>query len=286
MNGYNTGWKFGERWYYAGALPSTGDDDIYLDDGFGFPVTSPGKVVPARVTGNPNQIQDGIDCGSSTFIRPILVHGFNGIRLRFLVSPLSGNSSDSTGIVTWEIYLVESDGEEDQTPNWWHIMPLACVAANVGAGSTSVTNYLNETVVSFCNQARVVVDRLCSSDIYASTETNSEGWAAPYMYNVTGADVLTTPSTINTSALPSQQIVTKRLTLPAFSPGNASSAAIDKNAAAEIYIPLMAGAARILVIPRTAFGYTSIAHWTTASPLASADAVEDRKVGFMYNLTQ
>jgi hypothetical protein len=48
----------------------------------------------------------------------------------------------------------------------------------------------------------------------------------------------------------------------------------------------MAGAARILIIPRKAFGYTSIAHWTTTSPLASADSVEERKVGFMYNLTQ
>jgi hypothetical protein len=118
MNGYNTGWKFGDRWYYTVALSSSGDNDVFLDDGFNLPVTSPGKVVPAKVTGNPNQIQDGIDCGLGTFIRPILVHGFNGIRLRFLVSPLSGNSADSAGIVTWEIYLVESDGEEDQTPNW------------------------------------------------------------------------------------------------------------------------------------------------------------------------
>lgn len=283
MNGYNTGWKFANTWYFAAEADAGLDLTITAESG------SPSVGTPAfrqaTQIGNPQVISDDILCGSVP-VRPIMVHGYNGIRLRFLVNPLTDLAADLIGIHTWEIYLVESDGEEDQKPNEWFLMPLACVAVNAQATATTVSNYLGKGLVGFANQARVVVDRLCSSDVWTSSESNTDGWAAPYMYNTTGADVQTGPSTVSTAGVPSQNVFTKRMTLPAFTPGNASSSAISKDAIAEVYIPLMAGASRILVIPRVHIGYSALAYWTTTSPLSTSAIGPEKYVSFMYNLTQ
>lgn len=283
MNGYNTGWKFANTWYFAPDADSGSDTSIQEETG----ITAVGTPAFRQATqiGNPKVISDDILCGSVP-VRPIMVYGYNGMRLRFLVNPASNLAADLIGVHTWEIYLVESDGEEDQNPNEWFLMPLACVAVNAQATATTVSNYLGKGLVGFANQARVVVDRLCSTDVWASNESNTEGWAAPYMYNATGADVQTGPSTVSTAGTPSQNVFTKRMTLPAFTPGNASSSAISKDAIAEVYIPLMAGAARIIVIPRVHHGFSALNYWTTTGPISTTATGPEKYVSFMYNLTQ
>lgn len=283
MNGYNTGWKFANTWYFAPEADA-GIDSTIADESGNTSIGTPAFRQATQI-GNPKIISDDILCGTFP-VRPIMVHGYNGMRLRFLVNPTSNLASELVGITTWEIYLVESDGEEDQNANEWFVMPLACVAVNAQATATSVSNYLGKGLVGFANQARVVVDRLCSGDVWASNESNTEGWAAPYMYNATGADVQTGPSTVSNAGTPSQNVFTKRMTLPAFTPGNASSSAISKDAIAEVYVPLMAGASRILVIPRVHIGYSALAYWTTTNPLSTSAIGPEKYVSFMYNLTQ
>lgn len=280
MNGYNTGWKF-DRWYDVDAV-SSGSTGVATFNG--NTVNRPAIAVQSA--------SDSITCGDAS-IRPIMTHGYNSMRLRFLSS--ADDTSTATnyqGVVAWDIYAVESDVEEDQTPSVYFITPLACVAMNVVYPSTSLvlSNFQGRTGVKLANQVRVVSSPALAADSNISTDLASETYATTYFSNALGIDILSAPSVISTSGTPSADIVNRKFRIPALSPGYSSDGTATRGlpaqAAGEVYINGLAGAARVLIIPMQSYGNNVINHWSTDNPKGTAAATAARKIAVMYNLIQ
>lgn len=280
MNGYNTGWKF-DRWY---------DADAVLSSAFGV-ATFNGNTVDRPALAFQSS-SDSITCGSAS-IAPIMTHGYNSMRIRFLSSANdTGTATNYQGVVCWEIYLVESDVEEDQTASLSLLTPLACVAANVIYPSASLTlsNFQGRTGTKFANQVRVVAHPGLPSDVNALSDLQSEAYATTYMSNALGLDVQAAASTIDTAGAPSENVINRRFRIPTLSPGFATDGTTTREspaqAAGEVYINGLAGAARILVIPMRTYGSRIIPMWSVVDPKGAGTSVAAKRVAIMYNLIQ
>lgn len=280
MNGYNTGWKF-DRWY---------DADAVLAGAFGV-ATFNGNTVDRPAFAFQSS-SDLITCGNAS-IAPIMTHGYNSVRIRFLSSANdTATATNYQGVVCWEIYLVESDSEEDQTASLSLVTPLACVATNVVYPSASLTlsNFQGRTGTKFANQVRVVANPGLPTDINSSQDSPNEAYATSYMSNALGLDVQASPSTIDTAGAPSEFVYNRRFRIPALSPGFASDGTTTREApaqaAGEIYINGLAGAARILVIPMRTYGSRVLPMWNTVDPKGFGLGWAAKKVAIMYNLIQ
>jgi hypothetical protein len=284
MQGYNTGWKF-DKWFATDAVSSGATSTLTLAAN-GLAVGRPALFLPTS--------SDSILCNAASIV-PIMTHGYNSIRLRFL-SSATDPSTDTNfqGIVCWDVYLVESDAEEDQTKTFSQLVPLVCVAANTVYTSTSVTatNFYGRPSVKFCNQVRVVTDPTMTADTNTSQDTTSEAYAAAHMGNALGIDLNNGSSTIDTTGVPSGNIINRRYRFSAYSPGFSSDNTLSSppgrpgQAAGELYINGLAGAARLLVVPMTAHGNTVINHWSNTTSKGTAGATAAKQVAVMYNLIQ
>ena len=283
MNGYNTGWKF-DGWYdYAQttAVTTTGNIMSRTING----VTTSATLPFLGADGNSPNIAYGTQ---------ILVHGYNSVRLRF--GAYAATASNTVGVMSVLIYLLESNNEEDQTAQFWMATPHSAYFVNfptaigVAAGQystskTSVQRIAGNPYAVMAHQIRAINLPSWNQAEAAVDNDEQENWASSYFFNAVGLDLKNGQATIiQTSGLPDvTNIVNRRFTCPVYTPGN-GTATETQNSSGEIYINNLAGAARMLVIPYISFPAQAIAR--TGAPIASAVQTEAKQVGIFYNLLQ
>lgn len=277
MNGYNTGWKF-DGWYDAPqCLSSNPNGEAITRNSVGVAPPYLGGTDPAVMAPN------------STII---MTHGYNAIRLRFAVT--APTPADCVGIISWQVFLLESDNEEDQTASMWMATPFCAFLTQAPSGigataaysqsKTNVLNWRGKSYAVMSNQVRVVQSQDGAGTEPASDIDEQEYWASQYFYNAVGLDVRNGQATIDAATgLPTTNIINRRFSNPAFSPGFGTNAA-SQNSSGELYINNLAGAARIIIQPRLHLPYTTLNRLGT--PVATNATVNAKSVGVFYNLLQ
>jgi len=294
MFGYNTGWKF-SGWWSAAAVTSTGNNTAFTRNGIS--------------TWTPTWMSWS---GSPVFTDPsmsasILTHGYNSVRLRFAV--YDGNATPTTTLpVTWRVYLVETDSEEDQATNdvvithhstvltsWesFGAQPVVPSATRHILGLPYSDDYVKRGYngkpwAALANQVRLIrndatlaglVEHLAQDP---TTNASFESYAGTMLSKAQGLDVYAGPSTITTSGTPDTTAITSSsIQAHAYSP---VFGVANTGHAGELYITNLAGAARILVVPSRYWGYTASVTKNLAPSVGAAGNARD--VGFIYNLIQ
>jgi hypothetical protein len=285
MNGYNTGWKF-DRWYTAAAATTIANGTITAPDGT-TPITTPTFNSANRDGEN---APDG-----STQRYSIMTHGYNAIRLRFACYPTSGTVSQTQGPIVWGVYLLEGTNEEDQTGTHWistwmtNIVTNWASAAGVASGYSTtksfLLNYQSKPWAILANTIRTTdyADGATASKAY--DDAQNEAYASQYFYAALGQDVRWGASTTATDGTGSAITYTPKGNFAVYSPGFSSESG-TASSSGEVYITNLAGAARIMVIPRFASYFPTVSRHPTAPLSGSGTASYERNVGVLYNLTQ
>jgi hypothetical protein len=238
----------------------------------------------------------------------IMTHGYNSIRLRF--AAYDGNASPTmTTPMTWRVYLVETDGEEDQSNKdvlvthhstvltGWATLGAQPVAPSANyhflgfpysGDYASGNGYNGKPWAMLANQVRVIRNDASLGGLleHAAQDPTSaasfESFAGTMLSKAQGLDVYTGPNTITTAGTPDTTAVTSSsIQAHAYSPAFGNT---NTQHGGELYITNLAGAARVLVVPTRYWGYTASVVKNTAPSVGAAGNARD--VGFLYNLIQ
>jgi hypothetical protein len=288
MQGYNTGWK--TRYFAVSTSISSGSAAALA--------ANSGRPLLWQSVRGSNYVQDRIKCGDYQ-IEPIMTHGYNSIRLRWAHLPAALTSqTDYSGVITYDIFLVESDVEEDQVPSYYSLTPLVSVATNLvyptnmAEAPMQLTGFFTEAEKwKYCNQIRVVDSPLLGADTNTSADTGTEAYAAGYIGGALGIDLINGASTIDTTGVPvGANIINRKYRFSAYSPGFATDQTTSNGrmatAAGELYINGLAGASRLLVVPMLCHGSQVINHWSNTTVLGANAANAAKFIALSYNLIQ
>ena len=286
MNGYSTGWKFNGWWNGVADVGTTTNNGVYTNAASGVNGSNLQASWSGKITDDPQ----------TTYA--ISVHGYNAIRLRFPMSTVDGLGGALVYPVTWNVYLIDSDVEPDQTPSIWMssvyctlmtTWPATATAPTAtSASNTDLFNVYGRTWMRFANAVRIIQGQSAVGDLreIPTTAALSSNAASSFIGN-TYAGALGSYSslqpheiTIATGA-PVAQIYSDAAVCPTYSPVFGTS---QTGHAGEMYINNLAGSQYVLCIPMYGWGYQSASTKYTAPSVGLAGKA--KSVGVMYNLIQ
>ena len=289
MNGYSTGWKF-NGWWDIPAIPAVTSGGVTT-------TAVPVSAATGAAFSAPILSWNG-DINTEPLMRhAISVHGYNAIRLRFpMTAPVAGAVRSP---IAWHIYLVESDGEPDQTASMWMISTFATVMTTWPITTSIPTDYSQQRAnyfnmygkqwMSLANAVRCVQGHAAVSSLAEIAATNpltaniAYGYIANTFAGVLGSFSNLQPHSIKSSdGLPNADIYSDAAICPTYSPALGGSAQASN--AGEIYVNNLGGAQYLLCVPVIAYGYTPL-DTKYSAPTTTVDTLA-KSVGLMYNLLQ
>jgi hypothetical protein len=286
MQGYSTGWKFNGWWNGVADVGSATNNGVYTNAQSGVNGGFVQASWAGQITNDPQ----------TTYA--ISVHGYNAIRLRFPMSTVDAAGGALTYPVTWNVYLIDSDAEPDQTPSIWMsslyctVMTTWPITTSIPTGSSSSwTDYLNiygRSWIRLANGVRIVQGQTAVGDLreLPTTAGLSSNAASTYIGNTyAGAlgsysNLLSHEITVATGA-PVAQIYSDVAICPTYSPVLGTT---NTTQAGEMYINNLAGSQYLLCVPIYGWGYQPASTKYTAPSTGLAGKA--KSVGVMYNLIQ
>lgn len=284
MNGYSTGWKF-NGWFDGTAPTALSGDGLFTNAANNVSVSEP-------LSSWQGNFQIETAAASAIF-----VHGYNAVRLRFPMSTLDGAGGVLTYPVTWNVYLIESDGEPDQTQSMWQSSRYCSVltswpttATAPTAASTTTTTFFNvygKSWIRLANAVRIVQGSGLVGDLreIAATNPTSSNPAYGYLGNtfagVLGSFSSLQPHSMTAAGANVADIYSDVAICPTFSPALGTG---NTTAAGEMYINNLGGAQYLLCIPIAGWGY--VPNNTKYGVPSATITGRTKSVGVMYNLIQ
>lgn len=284
MQGYSTGWKF-NGWFDGTAPSALSGDGVFTNAANNVSVSEPNA-----------SWQGGFQTETAA-TSAIFVHGYNAVRLRFPMSTLDGLGGVLTYPVTWNVYLIDSDVEPDQTATMWQSSRYcsvltswpATVSAPTSTSTTTTTFFgvYGKSWIRLANAVRIVQGSGTISDLREIAPTNPTSANPAYGYlgntfaGAMGSYSSLQPHNIPTGGTTLADINSDVSICPTYSPALGTG---NTTMAGEMYINNLGGAQYLLCVPIAGWGY--VPNNTKYGVPSATITGRTKSVGVMYNLIQ